>query len=47
MKPPRHLSLRLPDETAALLHRLAYETGKSKHELVIDAIHNTHDKDKK
>jgi predicted transcriptional regulator len=39
---PRNLSIRLPEDVAALLHRVAYETGRSKHDLVIDAIRRTY-----
>lgn len=35
---PRTLSIKLTQETADLLHRLAYETGRSKLELVSSAV---------
>jgi predicted transcriptional regulator len=37
-KPPTHLSIKLPADVAEILHRLAYETGRSKRDLVIDAV---------
>lgn len=37
-KPPTNLSIKLPPDVAEILHRLAYETGRSKRELVIDAV---------
>lgn len=43
-KPPTNLSIKLPADVAALLHRLAYETGKSKRDLVIDAVRKTYEK---
>jgi len=33
-----NLSIKLPGDVAKLLHRLAYETGQSKRDLVIAAI---------
>jgi predicted transcriptional regulator len=41
-KPPTNFSIKLPADVAATLHRLAYETGKSKKELVIDAVRQTY-----
>lgn len=43
-KPPTNLSIKLPADVAALLHRLAYETGKSKRDLVLDAVRHTYGK---
>ena len=40
--PPEHLSVKLPTDVAALLHRTAYETGRSKQDLVIDALRQTY-----
>jgi hypothetical protein len=37
-RPPTRLSIKLPVDVAKLLHRLAYETGQSKRDLVIAAI---------
>lgn len=37
-KPPTNLAIKLPPDVAALLHRLAYETGRSKRDLVIAAV---------
>ena len=39
---PTWLSMRLDPETAELLHRTAYETGKSKRALVITAVRQTY-----
>ncbi len=41
-KPPTNLSIKLPADVAAILHRLAYETGRSKRDLVIDAVRKTY-----
>ena len=41
-KPPTNFAIKLPDDVAALLHRLAYETGKSKRDLVLDAVRKTY-----
>lgn len=41
-KPPTNLSIKLPDDVAEILHRLAYETGRSKRDLVIDAVRGTY-----
>ncbi len=38
------VAIKLPKDVAALLHRLAYETGRSKRDLVIDAIRNTYER---
>lgn len=38
MQPPTHLSVKLPEDVAALLHRIAYETGRTKQDLVTDAL---------
>jgi hypothetical protein len=35
---PTHLSVKLPPAAAAILHRVAYETGRSKQDLVTGAI---------
>ena len=43
-KPPTNLAIKLPPDIAALLHRLAYETGKSKKDLVLDALRQTYEK---
>jgi predicted transcriptional regulator len=37
-KVPTQLSIKLPPDVAELLHRLAYETGRSKRDLVITAV---------
>lgn len=42
-RPPANLAIKLPEDVAALLHRLAYETGRSKRNLVIDAIRKTYE----
>lgn len=39
---PAHLSIKLPPAVAAILHRTAYETGRSKQDLVADAIRRTY-----
>ena len=44
-KPPTNFAIKLPADVAALLHRLAYETGKSKRDLVIDAVRKTYEED--
>jgi len=41
-KPPTNLAMKLPPDVAELLHRLAYETGRSKKDLVIDAVRKTY-----
>jgi predicted DNA-binding protein len=41
-KPPTNLSIKLPADVAEILHRLAYETGKSKRDLVLDAVRRTY-----
>jgi hypothetical protein len=41
-KPPTHLAIKLPVDVAKLLHRLAYETGQTKRDLVIAAIRKTY-----
>lgn len=42
-KPPANLTIRdLPEDVAYLLHRIAYETGRTKRDLVIDAIRQTY-----
>lgn len=41
---PTHVSVRnLPPDVATALHRLAYETGRSKADLIITAIRRTYD----
>lgn len=46
-KPPRHLSIKqLPADVAEILHRLAYETGRTKRDLVIDAVRQVYGKKK-
>lgn len=35
---PRNLSVVLPEDVAALLHLAVYQTGRSKQDLVSDAI---------
>ena len=35
---PTNFSIKLPGDVAALLRRLAYETGRSKRDLVLDAV---------
>ncbi len=42
-KPPTHLAIKLPLDVAILLHRLAYETGRSKRDLVLDAVRKTYE----
>jgi predicted transcriptional regulator len=37
-KPPVNLSIKLPDDVAEILHRVAYETGRSKRSLVVGAV---------
>lgn len=37
-RPPTNFAIKLPLDVAELLHRLAYETGRSKRDLVIEAI---------
>jgi len=46
MKPPTHLSIKLPPDIAELLHRTAYETGRSKQDLVTAAIQLAYGKKK-
>lgn len=41
-KPPTNLAIRLPEDVAAMVHRLAYETGRSKRDLVIEALWKTY-----
>jgi hypothetical protein len=41
-KPPTNLSIKLPPDVAEILHRLAYETGNSKRDLVINAVRRTY-----
>jgi hypothetical protein len=41
-KPPTNLAMRLDPDVAEILHRLAYETGKSKRDLVHDAVRKTY-----
>lgn len=41
-RPPTNLAIKLPPDVAELLHRLAYETGRSKRDLVIEAIRQTY-----
>lgn len=46
-RPPENLAIKLPPDVAAALHRLAYETGRSKRDLVVSALRDTygiHDK---
>lgn len=42
-KPPTNLSIKLPPDVASLLHRLAYETGRSKRDLIISALRHTYE----
>jgi hypothetical protein len=42
MHPPTHLSVKLPPDVAELLHRTAYETGRTKQDLVTDALRKTY-----
>lgn len=35
---PRNLAMKLPPDAAEILHRTAYETGKTKLDLVSEAI---------
>ena len=44
-KPPTNFAIKLPSDVAALLHRLAYETGRSKRDLVVDAVRRTYAED--
>jgi len=44
-KPPTNLAIRLPPDVASLLHRLAYETGRSKKDLVLAAIREAYGDD--
>jgi len=39
---PTNLSVKLPLDAAAILHRTAYETGHSKQDLVAEAIRKTY-----
>lgn len=39
---PSNLSVKLPPDAAVILHRAAYETGRSKQDLVADAIRKTY-----
>jgi predicted transcriptional regulator len=41
-KPPTNLSIKLPPDVAEVLHRLAYETGQSKRDIVISALRQVH-----
>jgi|GEM_PF-5753475 len=41
---PKGLMIRPPADIAALIHRLAYETGRSKQDLIVDAIRQTYQK---
>jgi predicted transcriptional regulator len=44
-KAPTYLSIKLPPDVAELLHRLAYETGRSKRDLVIAAVRQAYGDD--
>lgn len=36
---PRHVQVKdIPEDLARALHRLAYETGRTKRDLIIDAV---------
>jgi hypothetical protein len=37
-KPSTNLAIKLPADVAELLHRVAYETGRTKRDLVLDAV---------
>jgi hypothetical protein len=39
---PTRVTVRLPEDAAALLHRLAYETGRSKQALIAEALRRTY-----
>lgn len=39
---PQHIGFKMPADVAAAVHRLAYETGRSKQDLFLDAFRKTY-----